>query len=46
VVRLVLLLDVLKLEVERLSGSQLARRRELLGEREKLVVIPAVVEEL
>lgn len=46
VVALVLLLDVLELKVERLRRAHLARGRELLHERQELVVVAAVVEEL
>ncbi|KAL8303673.1 hypothetical protein RB597_004906 [Gaeumannomyces tritici] len=45
-VRLVLLLDVLEVEVERLRVLQLARRGQLLDERQELVVVPAVEEHL
>lgn len=46
IVGLVLLLHVLKVEVERLRVLQLAGRRELLVEREKFVVVAAVEEHL
>lgn len=45
-VALVLLLDVLELEIEGLRGPQLAWVREFLHEREELVVVPSVVEQL
>ena len=43
-VALVLLLDVLEAEVERLGLPELAWARELLGKRQELVVVVAVVE--
>jgi hypothetical protein len=46
VVALILLLDILELEIERLSRPQLAGVGQLLHEREELVVVAAVVEEL
>lgn len=46
VVRLILLLDVFEIEVEGLRVLELTRRGELLVQREKLVVVPAIEEHL
>ena len=45
-VALILLLDVLEQKVERLGLAQLARRRELLRKRKKLLVMAPIIEQL
>lgn len=43
-ITLILLLDVLEFEIERLSGSHLSRVRKLLDQGQELVMIPSIVE--
>jgi uncharacterized protein (UPF0305 family) len=45
-ITLVLLLDIFKLEIERLCRPQLSRIGKFLNEREEFVVVAAVVKEL